>query len=238
VHREARAHDPRRVGSRNAYSRYGCRCPDAIAANSRYHALRRGANPKPPADTADRLVSSLGTARRLQALVAIGYTNWMLAERLSCRENRVSDLCARVRGRVRTSVARDVTDLFEQLREQPYEGPGSTRARARAARSDWATPDQWEGRDIDDPLASPSEPGDESVIDYEDPYEQWLRERLTTSPGFQVPEGYMGRANPGFHNRMVTRLTELGRGAEEIGYQLGLTQRSVVRVRARAKVAA
>lgn len=55
---------------------------------------------------------------------------------------------------VHRDTARRVLDLYEQLRRQPPpETLSARRTRAHAAAAGWATPQQWDGVDMDDPAA-------------------------------------------------------------------------------------
>jgi len=133
-----------RHGTTSAYDWWGCRCADAREA-FRLYRKRLAQGRQPPA-----LVPAVGTARRLQALVAIGYSWRDLAAKLGISNRRVAELALAPEGRVhRTTVAR-VHTLFEELSGTP----GTTRyAFVVAARHGFAPPLAWD--DIDDPNAQP-----------------------------------------------------------------------------------
>jgi transcriptional regulator with XRE-family HTH domain len=179
-----------------------------------------------------RDVPGTATNRRLQALAAIGWTQADIAQRLGVTKSWVGQL--RTAQRVTLATHRQVAALYEDLSCAPG---GNIRAAKYAEKFGYAPPAAWDDETIGDPTARPAH-NLRAVEDddaYTDTYEEWLAERLIAAPGFQVPEAYRGRGgHADFHARMVDRLSELGRGAEEIGYQLGLAERSVVRLRNRA----
>lgn len=95
-------------------------------------------------------VLGIGTARRAQALVAMGWTQTYLAERIGWTGGNFSTL---LNGRpVRKDTAIKVARLYEELK---YRRGPSDRARTRAAKYGWAFPDEWEGLAIDDPKTNP-----------------------------------------------------------------------------------
>ncbi len=104
-------------------------------------------------------VDGTGARRRLQALVAIGWTNVRLAHELGVVHQRVQQLLAQ--DRVSAGTALDVRALYERLWDRPPvcrtvgEHDGARRARARAAAAGWAPPMAWDDDTIDDPNAGP-----------------------------------------------------------------------------------
>lgn len=95
-----------------------------------------------PADGS--FVNIVPTARRLQALIAIGYTQADLAARMGWTPQNIGALVHGRRPNCTHGVAKTVSDLYEQLSANP--GP-SKRSRALAARKGWAPPLAWD--DID-----------------------------------------------------------------------------------------
>ncbi|MGA4964460.1 hypothetical protein [Streptomyces pseudogriseolus] len=99
-----------------------------------------------------------GTARRLQALVAMGWPQKHLAHQL---DMNASNFGKTLRSeRVLMSTERAVRDLYEQLwRADPLEHgatqAGVTRARRYAAAHGWAPVGAWDDDTIDDPAAFP-----------------------------------------------------------------------------------
>lgn len=116
---------------------------------------------KPPLPAG--MTDATGTARRLQALVAIGYSISDLSRRLGHKGMQQVWEWTRRRQSTLTEVsAAKVTDLYEKLSGTP--GP-SIRARNDARRNEWLPPLAWDDVDIDDPAAEPDVDGDGPVVD-------------------------------------------------------------------------
>ncbi len=97
-------------------------------------------------------VPAVGTVRRLRALVAIGWTQTQLCDRLGWRLTNGSRLFRAEAGMVTADTARSVADLFGVLQMVPG---SSQRARNQARRAGWAAPMAWDEDTIDDPAARP-----------------------------------------------------------------------------------
>lgn len=117
---------------------------------------------RPPAALADGvLIDATGTRRRLQALVAIGWSPVELTRRLTKRSGYVDALLAQQK--VSRSVAVSVSFLYEQLWDWPppagseRERVAAAQARAHAQKHGWAPPMAWDDElnPIDDPAAAP-----------------------------------------------------------------------------------
>ena len=109
--------------------------------------------------TRGHLIDSTGTARRLQALAAIGWASADLGERLGRCPERSRTLINRWRNphqRVHTTTAAQVAALYTQLEGTP--GP-SVAARTHAREAGWAPPLAWHDLDIDDPRTRPRTTG-------------------------------------------------------------------------------
>jgi hypothetical protein len=135
-----------RHGTALAYQVDRCRCDDARETYRIYRKRLREARYEP-----DR-VDSTGTARRLQALAAIGWPAEHLAVRLGCSDVAVQQWRRRRHPAVYRRTADRVAALYEQLSGTP--GP-SPITRDRARRAGWAPPLLWDGIDLDDPGAEP-----------------------------------------------------------------------------------
>jgi hypothetical protein len=98
------------------------------------------------------LVNPIGTIRRLQALVAAGYTQRDLATKLNIKDCNVCRLMSSGDRTVHVNTADAVSALFDDLQLIP--GP-SNAARRRGARMGWALPLAWDEDEIDDPAAEP-----------------------------------------------------------------------------------
>lgn len=99
------------------------------------------------------LVPALGTKRRLQALVAIGYSMEALSRDLDCGSNWVHAFLSRDLDRVQQDTATKVSALFERLCMDVPQGPYANRTRILAARKGWVKPLAWDN--LDDPNEQP-----------------------------------------------------------------------------------
>lgn len=95
-------------------------------------------------------VPAIGTARRLQALVAIGYTGQYLSDRFGWPKVTLWRITGKGQPNVEVNTARMVAELFDELSMTP--GP-CKRARSRAKKLGWVSSLAWD--DIDDPNEKP-----------------------------------------------------------------------------------
>lgn len=101
-------------------------------------------------------VSGLGTARRLQALVALGYSQAYLAGRLDMTASNFTPLAHGRRG-VLVGTANRVRDLYDELSMKVppantrRERQSVSRARNFAKAHGWPPPLSWDDERIDDP---------------------------------------------------------------------------------------
>lgn len=101
------------------------------------------------------LAPAIGTKRRLQALVAMGYTNQELANLVDYPECQFPKLLFTKKW-VSVEVAKRAEDVFNRLQlVPPADGIHARRARARAKRKGWVPPLAWDEDEIDDPNAVP-----------------------------------------------------------------------------------
>ncbi|MFJ8746662.1 hypothetical protein ACIRL2_45905 [Embleya sp. NPDC127516] len=98
----------------------------------------------------ESVVDATGTRRRLQALIALGWSRPALAEHTP-RSAEMLGILARAR-HVEARSALDIRDLYNRLSMTP--GP-SRRARAEGVQRGWPTPLAWDDHTIDDPDARP-----------------------------------------------------------------------------------
>lgn len=97
-------------------------------------------------------VDATGTRRRIQALVAIGWTLAELSRRLGIRRSNMR-LHRSGQQHITERTRRDVAALYEELWDKPPAGPSGDRMRAWAASLGWVPPMAWDDDRIDDPRA-------------------------------------------------------------------------------------
>jgi len=134
-------------GNRWAY-REGCRGTAAKEDWRLYTNVRRQGRYEP------RTIDGTGTARRLQALAAIGWGSTDVAELLGfsgVSRRHVQRLRHAMRVNVQTAAA--VRDLYDRLSMTPGASPI---ARRRALEAGYVPPLAWDEHAIDDPAAKPA----------------------------------------------------------------------------------
>lgn len=190
--------------------RYGCRCPEAREAYRLYRKRGREGRSVP------QVVNSLGTARRLQALAAIGWSCPALAAELGYGSYAaVTYLQRRYRTTVLRSIAERVSAVYDRLSMTP--GP-SVRAVRTAARNGWAPPLAWDDDEIDDPTARPS--GTTLVVVDEVAVERAVQ-------GERAEHEVLTR---GEQHAAIHHCRALGMPAHEIARRVGVSTRTVDRV--------
>ncbi|MBX4168080.1 hypothetical protein K3M35_05285 [Rhodococcus sp. DMU2021] len=98
------------------------------------------------------LVPAIGATRRLQALMANGWAQTYLAERLGITNSRISELVHSQRECVTAERYHAIRQLFDEL--QLSLGT-CTYARNLGIKHGWALPLEWDEELIDDPAAEP-----------------------------------------------------------------------------------
>ena len=177
-------------------------------------------------------IDATGTHRRLQALMAIGWTMPQLTAQLN-RGYALAALGPRTLARtlhsssVRASTARAVADLYERLWDQQpptatiAERAAAAKARARAQHNGWPPPLGWD--DIDtDPEPDPTTP---SAMN-DDDIDEIAVERGVAGDGIRLEH-----LTPAEQAEVVRRLTERGKSIRDIAAQLATTTRTVSRKR-------
>lgn len=117
--------------------------------------------PVPESMADGRVVDGTGTARRLRALVAIGWSQSRLAERLGIMPSNAGPI---FHGRnVTAGTARAVRRLYNELWDQPQTGTdwhskaAAMRSINRAAANGWLPPMAWDDETIDTPETAPAD---------------------------------------------------------------------------------
>jgi len=150
-------------------------------------------------------VPSIGATRRLQAMVANGWTQTYIAQRLGMTVHNLGVVVHGHQAAVSAQRDRDIRALFNEL--EVRKGP-STRARNLGVKHGWALPLEWDEEAIDDPAGEPIP----SRRTWGDARKDAAAERR-------------GR---------VRELTEQGLSAEVIASQLKVSTRQIVRDRSAA----
>lgn len=159
-----------------------------------------------------RRIRNIGTARRLQALAASG---WSITELARRRGTSTAALAATLSHRtVTVDLAREIRDLYRALADQP--GP-SSRARSRALARGWATPAMWDEDTIEDPhnLATTR---DDDLIDPIAIERALAGEAVGLTAVEQVEVVNIG--------------TQLGLSSQDLATVLAISSRTVQRIRA------
>ncbi|AYN57459.1 helix-turn-helix DNA binding protein [Arthrobacter phage Constance] len=106
-----------------------------------------------------RYIDSTGARRRIQALVAIGWSQSRLAKQLGMDQGNMSIFMAGEQCTVKRALA--VRDVYNRNWNQPQEGHdwrsriAANRARNYAKARGWVPPLAWDDDTIDDPAAQP-----------------------------------------------------------------------------------
>ena len=133
--------------------RFGRRGKRAASKNATVQSVRREYAAQLLAldidDIERALVDSVGTSRRLQALVAIGWTETQLAERMGMYVGNFWALLCGMRQRVTSDNASRAAEIFSKLWNQPQAGHYADNARRIAARRGWQPPLAWDDIDAD-----------------------------------------------------------------------------------------
>jgi transcriptional regulator with XRE-family HTH domain len=128
------------------------------------------------------LVDGTGTARRVQALCAIGWSLTAQAKRSGWEAGNYAKLAQG--GPVRSATARTVARLYDRLSMTPAPAsPSAEQVRKMAATRGWVPPLAWDDDEIDDPAAKPvgslNRIPEESLEDFLARYQQVAGEALT-----------------------------------------------------------
>lgn len=101
------------------------------------------------------LVPAFGATRRIQAAAALGHTERDFATQAHLNPPYISELSAGLRPLIFASTHERIDAAYRTLLTLPSPtGRGATRARNRARRAGWPTPEQWDG-EIDNADADP-----------------------------------------------------------------------------------
>lgn len=135
------------------YLHHGCACDPCLEARTEYQFWRRGILAAGRDDLLDRLVDGRGVRRRLQALMAIGYSARRQGHRLGVSADQVLQWMRAER--VRESTHARVDALYEQLANRPPQPETAgdrvsiNRAKHQAQLAGYALPIDWVDIDTD-----------------------------------------------------------------------------------------
>ena len=144
-------HEP---GTTSCYTWHGCRCDGCRAAHTRDHKRWRLRSGRGEAAS----VHPIGTARRLQALRALGWSRRQLAAASGIESTHIDRLTRADGARVLIVTAARIAELYAEFWDKAPP-TAATRAKAHAATQGWAPPAAWDDgtgpHGIDNPDATP-----------------------------------------------------------------------------------
>lgn len=168
-----------------------------------------------------RKVPSIGSVRRIQALMRLGWTGTYLCELLDLRR---PNLPVHTRyPTVRIATAEKIKQVYEDLLAADVEGP-SQRTRDRAALHGFFPPQAWQGLDIDHPDTVPHYDWTEPTVEIES-LDQIAIERAVSGERVTLTRAERIEA--------VKRLLDSRFRPDEIRRRLNLTERQFTRLLAR-----
>jgi hypothetical protein len=105
------------------------------------------------------MVDATGTHRRIQALVALGWTRTQLAERLGVQATNLDAMLGKPRVRAATEAATSAlySEMWDKLppEDTPLQVKWARRSRDDAAAKGWPPPLAWDDRQLDRPAGRP-----------------------------------------------------------------------------------
>lgn len=119
-------------------------------------------------------VPALGSARRIQALIAIGYTKYRIAELTDMHIKTITDIALGYTKVVQAESAKTIADIFNRYHLViPPRDRWTTAARRGALAKGWAIPLAWDEHTIDDPNAQP-DIGESNKLDWYEEYKELI----------------------------------------------------------------
>lgn len=223
---------------------YGKRGPDGVPRPStqiRRETAERLFKVQPGVDSlaGGAFIDSTGTLRRLQALIAMGWSQSKLGERIGVTGSNFGQLLRR--GRVTKQTAQRVAKLYDELWDTPP--PSAThrdritvsRARNYARAHGFAPPLAWDDDTIDDPAARPA-----IDAELEDQVLDEVAVRRIMAGQLQVPSIGAGQRNgtPPELLEAIRRLAADGWSDRRIAERVGRKPNAVTAIRLRHAIPA
>lgn len=172
-------------------------------------------------------VDGTGTRRRLQALVAIGWSQQRLAKQIGQTGRNFGRLIHGENPAVTVTTAAKVRALYDDLWNTTpplrtrHERTAYTRSTGYAAAHGWVPPMAWD----DDVIDNPDITADDGPVDTD-------QDHLDELAIAHVLNGHRVRLTTAERRAAVRKLTDDGWSAQQIADQLRVTQRTVTRDRA------
>jgi DNA-binding CsgD family transcriptional regulator len=204
-------------GHWHAYANDKCRCQPCRDAWAIYH--RRTRKTREHYNNGKPFRANItGTARRLQALAVVGWSNHELARRLDSTPFVVWKWQHGGHEWIKPESANRVAALYDDIWDTEPDGRYGRKIRNIAARHGWHPPMAWDDDDIDNPDALPfmledSDDLDDIAID-------------------EAMRGRPVRLTKAEKAEAVRRMTARGDSAEQIAQRLHVSGRTVQRKRA------
>lgn len=223
------AHRPDLAGTLTAYKTYGCRCPDARQANRDYARLLKQEGPRIVRNPNRGPV--LGVARRIRALATLGWSNNNLANYLNCTAEDVETLRRGKLHNITPQKHARIANLYQLLSDRAAPPtPEAAETIAIAEQNGWSPPIAWDDDTIDIASATPQHQAADTGEPSEN--EEWIEvyeyvhghgHRLKLTP----------RERKRIYPRMLEECTRRGASTMDIAKRLGVSDREVLRIRAK-----
>lgn len=206
--------DHKHAETGTCHSAHGCRCVPCVQAHTDYSFYWR--HMTAAGRPLNSSIDGRGTRRRIQGLLALGWSARVIGEHLGCDQTVVSRWA--ISDRVTRATAAKITDVYDRLGNTtpPTETTGQRMSRARTAararREGYALPIEWDDIDADDAPHRPEAVSDEIDV---------IAIQLVVSEGASVP---LTRAE---RREAVRQLHARYLNDREISELLGVAERTV-----------
>lgn len=214
------------------YIVHKCRCDDCRRGRAEYEFWRA----RMTAAGKVLLIDTTGTARRLHALSAVGWSQRMIGERYGVAPSTVGwwSKMTNTTPRVANLVRRIYDDLamMQPPQETKYQKQAVSKAKRAARLNGWPPPLAWDDDTIDDPTAEPADDWKPKAR----PVDSFF-ERLDQSIVDAALRGEQPRMSPPERREVVTRLHRARWTAKRMADLLGCSVKTIERDRGFLKLA-